>query len=237
MYNVSIMFFRNAFLVDITSKKNERVLNLDSIEDGKVWKGMNILIFDTWHWWLHTGREQPWDLIQEGTATYKDMDRLVAFHKALNTWAKWVDSDVDPTITRVFFQGVSPDHNNGSNWAEPNAKNCAGQTRPLLWPKYPGSQHPAEMVVEKVLQKMSKPVYLLDITALSQLRKDGHPSVYGLAHSFVDCSHWCLAEADCINVRLPVLHHGLFSSSSSASYGIEGDANLRMGQITKVLNK
>lgn len=39
------------------------------------------------------------------------MDRLFAYEKALNTWAKWVDTNVDPTKTRVFFQGVSPDHN------------------------------------------------------------------------------------------------------------------------------
>lgn len=38
------------------------------------------------------------------------MDRLVAYEKALNTWATWVDSNVDPAKTKVFFQGVSPDH-------------------------------------------------------------------------------------------------------------------------------
>ena len=52
-----------------------------------------------------------WDWIQDGDVLYKDMDRLVAYEKALNTWAKWVDTNVDPTKTRVFFQGVSPDHN------------------------------------------------------------------------------------------------------------------------------
>lgn len=40
----------------------------------------------------------------------KDMDRLVAYEKALNTWAKWVQTDVDSTKTKVIFQGVSPDH-------------------------------------------------------------------------------------------------------------------------------
>jgi len=38
------------------------------------------------------------------------MDRLVAYEKALTTWAKWVDYNVNPAKTRVFFQGVSPDH-------------------------------------------------------------------------------------------------------------------------------
>jgi len=38
------------------------------------------------------------------------MDRLVAYEKAMRTWAKWVDTNVNPAQTRVFFQGVSPDH-------------------------------------------------------------------------------------------------------------------------------
>lgn len=51
-----------------------------------------------------------WDYMQDGPKVYKDMDRLTAFGKALTTWAKWVDDNVDPTKTRVFFQGISPTH-------------------------------------------------------------------------------------------------------------------------------
>lgn len=42
---------------------------------------------------------------------------------------------------------------------------------------------------------MSKPARLLDVTMLSQLRKDAHPSIYGGVggHMRADCSHWCLA--------------------------------------------
>lgn len=48
--------------------------------------------------------------MQVGNKTYEDMDRLVAYNMALSTWAKWVDSTVDPSKTTVFYQGVSPDH-------------------------------------------------------------------------------------------------------------------------------
>lgn len=41
---------------------------------------------------------------------HKDIDRMKAYEKALTTWARWVESSVDPSKTKVFFQGVSPDH-------------------------------------------------------------------------------------------------------------------------------
>ncbi|KAM5578415.1 protein trichome birefringence-like 43 [Rosa sericea] len=195
-YNVKVLFSRNAFLVDIVSTSAGRVLKLDSIslENQKLWTGVDVMIFNTWHWWLHTGRKQAWDLIEEGGKIIgKDMDRLVAYEKALNTWATWVDTHVDPAKTKVFFQGVSPDHSNSSDWGDPKTGSCNGQTEPLPGPSYP-HVHPAEKVVEKVLRTMSKPVQLLDVTNLSQLRKDGHPSFYGLGgHRASDCSHWCLA--------------------------------------------
>ena len=58
-YNAKVMFSRNAFLVDIVSTPNGSVLKLDSIESGKIWNDIDFLVFNTWHWWLHTGRKQP----------------------------------------------------------------------------------------------------------------------------------------------------------------------------------
>ncbi|XP_070037523.1 protein trichome birefringence-like 43 isoform X2 [Nicotiana tomentosiformis] len=188
-YNTSYVLFRNAFLVDITTENNgTRVLNLDSLSSAAQWKDMDVLIFDSWHWWLHTGRKQPWDFVQDGNSTYKDGNRLTLYEKALNTWAKWVDSEVDTTKTKVFFQGVSPDHDNP---ASSGSKTCEGVTQPL---KSTEEVHQEELVLEKVLRGMNKSVNLLNITKLSQYRADGHPSVYGHGgHRDLDCTHWCLA--------------------------------------------
>lgn len=57
-----------------------------------------------------------------------------------------------------------------------------------------GGQHPAQLVLEKVLRNIAKPIYLLNVTNLSQPRPHGHPSVFGnAAQTGMDCSHWCLA--------------------------------------------
>lgn len=195
-YNVSLILSRNAFLVDLVKEKIGRVLKLDSIQNGDAWKGLDMLIFNTWHWWLHKGSQQPWDFIQKGDQIYKDMDRLEAFKEGLKTWSKWVESNIDPSKTRVFFQGISPTHYNGQEWNGSKANsNCNGETQPISGSIYPGGHMAAATVVKEVLSNMSKPVTLLDITLLSQLRKDGHPSIYGINAKGKgnDCSHWCLA--------------------------------------------
>ncbi|KAL5575268.1 hypothetical protein UlMin_016967 [Ulmus minor] len=189
-YGVSLLLYRTPYLVDLVKEDVGTVLRLDSIQNGNAWTGMDMLVFNSWHWWLHTGKSQPWDYLREGAKLYKDMDRLTAFYKGLNTWARWVDLNVDPVKTKVFFQGISPTHYKGKEWNQPK-KNCYGELEPLSGSIYPAGEPPASAVVSRVLSTIRTPVYLLDITTLSQLRKDAHPSAYG-GDGGNDCSHWCL---------------------------------------------
>ncbi|XP_010272738.1 PREDICTED: protein trichome birefringence-like 41 isoform X2 [Nelumbo nucifera] len=179
-YGVSVMFSRNAFLVDLVQEKIGRVLKLNSINGGNAWKGVDVLIFNTWHWWNHKGPTREWDYFQVGNRLLRDMDRLAAFKMGLATWAKWVEANVDPLKTKVLFQGISPAHYK--------------QIRPVESSDQLQGSSEGEALVQKMLSSMSTPVYLLDVTMLSRLRKDGHPSIYtSYSHTGMDCSHWCLS--------------------------------------------
>lgn len=79
----------------------------------------------------------------------------------------------------------------GRDWNQPT-RSCSSETQPFFGAKYPAGVPLAWVVVNKVLARIKKPVYLLDITFLSQMRKDAHPSKYSGDHSGTDCSHWCL---------------------------------------------
>ncbi|XP_070006197.1 protein trichome birefringence-like 41 isoform X3 [Nicotiana sylvestris] len=193
-FGIDVMLDRSVYLVDVVREAKGRILKLDSIEGGKLWKGIDMLIFNTWHWWNRRGPTQPWDYIEIGGQYYKDMDRVVAFEKALITWAKWIDTNIYPAKTMVFFQGISPSHYNGTDWNQPGVKTCLGQRQPVSGSTYPGGLPPALTVLKNVLSTIEKPVTLLDVTNLCLLRKDGHPSIYGLGgRTGMDCSHWCLA--------------------------------------------
>ncbi|KAL1829026.1 hypothetical protein ACET3Z_007438 [Daucus carota] len=204
-YGVAVQFYRAPYLVDIDLVQGKRILKLEDMsKNGGAWKNADVLSFNTGHWWTHKGSLQGWDYMEAEGQLYQDMERLVALERGLRTWAKWVDANVDKSKTRVFFQSISPTHYNPSEWsagATSVAKSCYGEKTPMSGTAYPGA-YPGQMkVLDAVIRNMSNPAYILDITMLSAMRKDAHPSIYSgdlspeqranPDHS-ADCSHWCL---------------------------------------------
>ncbi|PIN24386.1 hypothetical protein CDL12_02919 [Handroanthus impetiginosus] len=207
-YGVTVSFYRAPYLVDIDAVQGKRVLKLDEIRgNGNAWTGVDVLSFNTGHWWTHKGTLQGWEYMEAGGTLYQDMDRYMAMERGMRTWAKWVDSNIDTSKTRVFFQGISPTHYNPSEWntggtVSSTSKSCYGETMPMTGSSgFPGTFPDQMKVIEAVIGSMNKPPFLLDITLLSAMRKDAHPSIYSgdltpeqranPDHS-ADCSHWCL---------------------------------------------
>lgn len=78
---------------------------------------------------------------------------------------------------------------------------CDQETQPIKNETYLRPYLPKMMVLEKVLKGMKTHVTYLNITTMTDFRKDGHPSIYRKSLSeeerrsplrFQDCSHWCL---------------------------------------------
>lgn len=50
------------------------------------------------------------DYFQEGEVVYESLPVMVAFEKAMKTWASWIDRNVDSKRTKIFFCSYSPSH-------------------------------------------------------------------------------------------------------------------------------
>ncbi|CAH9111500.1 unnamed protein product [Cuscuta europaea] len=196
-YETSIVFCWAPFLVELRQGvEDKKILHLDLIEDNaKYWRGVDVLVFDSAHWWTSSQNKPLWSYIMEGSSFYRYMDNMVAYEKGLMTWARWVDSNLDPKATMVFFRSMSPRHNRGADLK------CLNQSEPLDHLSHPYEAQPM-LVLKEVVRRMSFPVYVHDITTMSFFRRDAHPSIYNMdvgpnqnprvKGSGYDCSHWCL---------------------------------------------
>ena len=54
--------------------------------------------------------EHSWDSFPNGEEGYEELEAVVAYRIGLKTWANWVDSNINPNKTRVFFTTMSPTH-------------------------------------------------------------------------------------------------------------------------------
>ncbi|XP_051143800.1 protein trichome birefringence-like 33 [Andrographis paniculata] len=213
-YNATIEFYWAPFLLESNSddavihRISDRMVRKGSInKHGKHWKGVDIMVFNTYLWWM-TGLE--FKILQN---SFDDEEKHIisvstedAYQMAMKSMLRWVKKNMDPNKTRVFFTSMSPSHGKSIDWGGDPKGNCYNETTLIQDPSYWGSDSRKSImrVIDKVFGKSRVPITFLNITQLSSYRKDAHTSIYKkqwnpltpeqIANptSYADCVHWCL---------------------------------------------
>ncbi|KAL5076693.1 hypothetical protein RYX36_015677 [Vicia faba] len=213
-YNATIEFYWAPFLLESNSdnavihRVTDRIVRKGSINThGRFWKGADILVFNTYLWWI-TGSNMKILLgsFKDEVKEIVEMSTEDAYRMAMKSMLRWMRRNMDPNKTRVFFTSMSPSHGKSIEWGGEPGGNCYNETTPIEDPSYWGSDSLKSImqVIGEEFRKSKVPVTFLNITQLSSYRKDAHTSIYKkqwnplsqeqLANpsSYADCSHWCL---------------------------------------------
>ncbi|RZC56668.1 hypothetical protein C5167_015516 [Papaver somniferum] len=178
-YNCTVGFVWSPFLVYETNPKNRRKneperMRLDVI-DGRAtsfYRDADLVIFDSWHWWVTDKTNNGSNYFQEGNYLHPKLEMREAYKKALTTWRKWMDKNIDPNKTQVVFRGYSASHFRGGKWN--TGGKCSRETEPIMSSEpYIVKNPPQVKILEDTIRQMKMPVIYLNVSKLTYYRTDG----------------------------------------------------------------
>ncbi|XP_041011662.1 protein trichome birefringence-like 13 isoform X2 [Juglans microcarpa x Juglans regia] len=183
--------FKEGFRVDV-----------DVPED--TWAGApafhDILIFNTGHWWWAPSKfdpvKSPMLFFKKGLPVIPPIPPDVGLDMVLKHMVLFIEKNLRPGAIK-FFRTQSPRHFEGGDW---NQGGTCQRLRPLspeqveglFSLKNNGTNVEARLVnhhLKKALEQSG--FHILDITHMSEVRADAHPSTSG-GKKHDDCMHWCL---------------------------------------------
>ncbi|KAI3835023.1 hypothetical protein MKW92_033398 [Papaver armeniacum] len=188
-----------------------RIVRAGAIEKHAIhWSNADILVFDSYLWWRVPKLEVLWGSFENpNEGIYKDLGMVGNFEMALKTWSDWIENHINHTKTQLFFNSMTPTHDWAGDWGDNKEGNCYNETEPISQKDYWGRGTNSDIMkaVESTVNELKirgVDVKIMNITQLSEYRKDGHPSIYKRIWdtltpeqvsnpvSYSDCMHWCL---------------------------------------------
>ncbi|KAK6270575.1 hypothetical protein POUND7_007673 [Theobroma cacao] len=215
-YNATMEFYWAPFLVESNVDPPTRrdgtvdpVIKLESIsKHGDNWKNVDYLIFNTYIWWRYPTMKVLRGSFDDGVTDYVEINQNIAYESVLRSWGKWLEENVDSNHTSVFFSSPAPSHIKSSAWNNTSGIKCSNETTPILNRSTSldvGTNRWLFAIAVNVSRSLEIPVHFLDITTLSEYRKDAHTSIYAAPGgklltqeqksdpaTYADCVHWCL---------------------------------------------
>ncbi|KAJ9549295.1 hypothetical protein OSB04_021838 [Centaurea solstitialis] len=214
-YNVSVDFYWAPLLVESNAdhpsmhKTNDRIVRIESIEKhAKNWVNADVLVFNSYLWW----RMPELKILNgsfEDSKQYNIVDSHHGYGMVLEVWSNWLYTHINHTRTRSYFMSMTATHLRANEWGKKGVQNCFNETTPIMKDKFweSGSDSKMMRILESSLSKLKAKgvtVQMVNISQLTQYRKDAHPSIHRMYNSpltttqllkpssYADCTHWCL---------------------------------------------